>query len=430
MAIAKLTTRTVASLRPRASRYEVFDKDTPGLVLRVTPQGRKTWALFYRVGGRLRRLTLGTFPDIDLSSAREKAHRARVKVFDAVDPAIERAAAHDAAAFTIAKLVTLYAKEPTTRQKASWSEEDRVLKRDVLPAWGNRSVSSIRRADVRELVNAKAVDAPVMANRLQAHVSHLLNYALDLEIIDANPAARLKKTPTRSRERVLSRDETAALWAYVLDETLPDRGSSPGWSETMRDLFAVLLATGQRLGEVARMKWADVDLAQRWWSLPATATKNARAHRVPLSAPVVSILTRRRPEKDEAVTRQVYALSTIDGSNIYDRSRKAMAALCRAFVTKDDDGKAIKGGAWDDVRAHDLRRTVATNLGELGTAPHVISAILNHTDGSITAVYNRFKYDVEKRQALERWAARMAAIASDKRGQEDAVEMAAAAGWM
>lgn len=291
-------------------------------------------------------------------------------------------------------------------------------------------MSSIRRADVRELVNAKAVDAPVMANRLQAHVSHLLNYALDLEIIDANPAARLKKTPTRSRERVLSRDETAALWAYVLDETLPDRGSSPGWSETMRDLFAVLLATGQRLGEVARMKWADVDLAQRWWSLPATATKNARAHRVPLSAPVVSILTRRRPEKDEAVTRQVYALSTIDGSNIYDRSRKAMAALCRAFVTKDDDGKAIKGGAWDDVRAHDLRRTVATNLGELGTAPHVISAILNHTDGSITAVYNRFKYDVEKRQALERWAARMAAIASDKRGQEDAVEMAAAAGWM
>ena len=78
-----------------------------------------------------------------------------------------------------------------------------------------------------------------------------------------------------------------------------------------------------------------------------------------------------------------------------------MADLVRAFK-------------WTDARAHDLRRTVATNLGELGTAPHIISAVLNHTDGSITAVYNRFKYDAEKQVALHKWAERVLAWAAAK----------------
>lgn len=411
MPIRKLTARTIASLKPRPTRYEVFDQEHRGLAVRVTPRGVKTWTLAYRLGGRLRRLTIGTFPDVDLAKAREKAIQARGKVIDAVDPGAEKVEARIDARSTITKLIDLYAADPTTTAKTSWPEEHRVLKVDVMPTWGDRPVSSITRADVRSLVTAKrATGKAVMANRLLAHVSHLLNYALDLEIIDANPAARLKTIPARSRERVLRRDETSALWAYVLDDARPEGASSPEWSETMRDLFAVLFATGQRLGEVARMKWADVDLAQRWWSLPATATKNKHAHRVPLSAPVLAILTRRRPAKDDDVTRQVYAFSTIDGANVYDRSKKAMAALCRAFVAKDDEGKPIKGGAWDNVRAHDLRRTVATNLGELGTAPHIISAILNHTDGSITAVYNRFKYDVEKREALDKWATRLDTI--------------------
>ena len=423
MPIRKLTARTIASLKPRATRYEVFDQEHRGLAIRVTPRGVKTWTLAYRLSGRLRRLTIGTFPEVDLATAREKAIKARGKVFDAVDPGAEKVDARIDAQSTVSKLIDLYAGDPTTTAKASWTEEHRVLKVDVRPTWGERPVSSITRADVRALVAAKrATGKVVMANRLLAHVSHLLNYALDLEIIDANPAARLKTVPAPSRERVLGRDETAALWAYVLDGTCPEGASAPDWSATMRDLFAVLLATGQRLGEVARMKWADVDLAQRWWSLPATATKNKHAHRVPLSAPVVDILTRRRPEKDDAVARQVYVFSTIDGANVYDRSKKAMAALCRAFIAKDDAGKPIKGGAWDSVRAHDLRRTVATNLGELGIAPHVISAILNHTDGSITAVYNRFKYDLEKRDALDKWSTRLNTLKRGRAGEVVSIE--------
>ncbi len=413
MPIRKLTARTIASLKPRPTRYEVFDQEHRGLAVRVTPRGIKTWTLAYRLGGRLRRLTIGTFPEIDLATAREKATKARGKVFDAIDPAAEQADVKADARSTVAKLVALYQADPVVTAKKSWTEERRVLDRDVVPAWGERALKDISRADVRALVNAKlAAGKPVMANRLLAHVSHLLNYALDLELIDANPAARLKKLSTPSRERVLTREETAALWHYVQDESLPDGAWSPEWSPVMRDLFAALLLTGQRLGEVARMKWADVDLTQRWWTLPATATKNRIAHRVPLSAPVVAILTGRRPATDDDAARQVYVFSTIDGANIYDRAKKAMAALCRAFIAKDDAGKPIKGGAWDTVRAHDLRRTVATHLGELGIQPHVISAVLNHTEGGITAkVYNKFRYDLEKRVALDKWATTLTTIA-------------------
>lgn len=413
MAKQKLTARTVATLKPKAARYHVFDADTPGLALRITPQGTKTWVFYYRHAGKLRMLTFGPLSQkLGLAEARIRALNARTDVADFLDPGAEKAEAKLDAASTVAKLVALYKADPAVNGKRSWAEECRVLDKDILPTWGDRPVKDITRADVRALVTAKATGdedtkgAPVMANRLLAHISHLLNYALDLDLLDANPAARLPKLPVASRERVLTRDEVRALWRYVTKGELPKAApdtpadqvpTPPGWSEAMRDLFAVLLLTGQRLGEVARMKWADLDLRAAWWTLPASATKNGQAHRVPLAKPVVALLKRRRPDADEDAARQVYVFSTIPGTNLYDRAKKAMASLTGAWH-------------WQDARAHDVRRTVATGLGELGIAPHIISAILNHTDGSITAVYNRFKYDAEKRAALDKWAERLAAI--------------------
>lgn len=424
MARKKLTARTVASLKPKAARYHVFDADTRGLAVRITPQGTKTWVFYYRHAGKLRMLTLGPLsPKLGLAEARIRALNARTDVADFLDPGAEKAEAKLDATSTIAKLVETYKADPAVNAKRSWAEECRVLDKDILPTWGDRPVKDITRADVRALVNAKATGtegtkgAPVMANRLLAHVSHLLNYALDLDLLDANPAARLPKLPVASRERVLTRDEVRALWRYVTKGEIPKAPpetpagqlpSSPRWSEGMRDLFAVLLLTGQRLGEVARMRWTDLDLRAAWWTLPARATKNGQAHRVPLSKPSLAILKRRRPETDEDAARQVYVFSTIPGSNVYDRSRKAMARLVRAFKLSD-------------ARAHDVRRTVATGLGELGTAPHIISAILNHTNGSVTAVYNRFKYDAEKRAALDKWAERLAAIGKAKRADVVAI---------
>lgn len=413
MARRKLTTRTIGALKPKAARYHVFDADTRGLALRVTPQATKTWVYYYRLNGKLKMITLGPLSDkLGLAEARYRALNARTDVHDLIDPGAEKAEAKLDAASTVAKLVEVYAADPVVIAKRSWTEEKRVLDKDVLPAWGDRPVKDITRADVRALMNAKATGdedtkpAPVMANRLLAHVSHLLNYALDLDLLDANPAARLPKLPMTSRERVLTRDEQRALWRYVTKGEVPkakpdapeaEAPTDPGWSEVTRDLFTVLLLTGQRLGEVARMKWADLDLRAAWWTLPATATKNKQVHRVPLSKPVVALLKRRRPTADEDAERQIYVFSTIPGSNVYDRTKKAMAALTGAWH-------------WEDARAHDVRRTVATGLGELGTAPHIISAILNHTDGSITAVYNRFKYDAEKRAALDKWADRVIAL--------------------
>jgi hypothetical protein len=214
------TARTLEALKPKPHRYSVYDPDCPGLVLRVTPAGVKTWSFVYRVGDKQKRLTFGAYgpaPALTLAEARTRARRARVQVDDGHDPAAQKLEAREAARRdTFGKLAELYLEKHAKRQKRSWTEDERILKRDLLPAWEDVPVKALTRRMVREHLDAIADRAPVMANRTLALVSKIFNFGVDREWLDANPAARLKK-PTRevSRERVLTDDEIATLWANL-----------------------------------------------------------------------------------------------------------------------------------------------------------------------------------------------------------------------
>jgi len=403
MATVTLTARYLDQLTSHGKRFEVFDALVPGLAVRVSASGRKSFTLYYRHQGRMRRLGLGRYPDVLLAEARKAATQHRGRIFDGADPAAEKQAEQSHNAQTVQALYDLYRAqhEKTLR---SWSEVRRIMEREVLPVWRHRRVVDLRRRDIRELVERKARTAPIQANRILQRISAMLTFAVDQDWIESNPAWRIKKPGReRSRDRVLTREELRELWAglHETHATNPDGTPRPRLSQTLNDMLVVMLLTAQRRGEVCRMRWQDVDLATGWWTIPAESSKNADPHRVPLTSPVLRILNRRA----EATNRdERYVFSNHRSTCVVDRAKKAASVLCN-------------GGLSFHFRTHDLRRTAASYMGEAGVDRFHIAHVLNHrsvTHSTVTAVYDRYRYDKEKRAALEKWAEVLADIVDVK----------------
>jgi integrase len=389
MATQNLTVRSIEGLKPGHTRYEVFDALTPGLAIRVTPGGHKSWVLLYRHHGRLRRLTLGRYPDRGLAGARKEALNARGRILDGVDPAAEK---HDERATygdTVGALYELYKK--ATEKKRSWPEQRRIFENEVLPAWRHRRVADISRRDIRMLIDLKAETAPIMANRVLSRISRLFSFAVERDWIEANPALRIVKPgEEKSRDRVLSRDELRELWPALHQTEAKDENGKklPRLSQTLNDAFIVMLLTAQRCGEVCKMQWREVDLATACWTIPGDVSKNHDPHRVPLTAPVLEVLQRRRFGADDR-----YVFSNHRHTCVSARAKKAASTLSK--------------GLSFEFRAHDLRRTAASFMGEAGVNRFHIAHVLNHrsvTHNTVTAIYDRYRYDKEKRAALEQWA--------------------------
>jgi integrase len=392
MATVNLTARYLDLLKPQRKRNEVFDTIVPGFAIRVTPAGHKSFTLYYRHHGRIRRVGLGRYPDILLADARKAATQHRGRIFDGADPAEEKKAERATNGDTVGALFDLY---KTHREKAkSWTETRRIMEREVLPVWRHLRVVDLKRRDVRELVERKARFAPVMANRVLSRISAMLTFAMEHDWIETNPAWRIRKPgEENSRDRVLSRAELPELWA-ALHETEAKNGDGtpkPRLSQTLNDVFLVMLLTAQRCGEVCQMQWREVDLATGWWMIPGDVSKNHDPHRVPLTSTVQEILDR-RAKATNADDR--YVFSNHRHTCVADRAKKAAAILCN-------------GGVSFHFRAHDLRRTAASYMGEAGVDRFHIAHVLNHrsvTHSTVTAIYDRYRYDKEKRAALEKWA--------------------------
>jgi integrase len=378
-----LTARKVDSIRPTpGKRTEYFDRGVPGLALRVTENGAKSWTVLYRHRARLRRLTLGSASVLSLADARERARDELYAAGKGADPAATKRQARTAQ--TIADLATDYIEIYAKKRKRSWKEDDRILRAEVLPRWKHRAIADIKRRDVRTLVEAIAArGAGIMANRTTALLSKLFRFALDREYIDASPAAHITRpTPETKRDRVLTDDEIRSVWQSfdVLDAP-------------MAAFYKLRLLTAQRGGEVGSMRWQDLDLAGGWWTIPAGFSKNKLAHRVPLAASVVKLIQTLKPEPD-AKHQPLYVL---EGA----RGKRQQSEAAATFTV-------------GDFRGHDLRRTAASIMASGGIPRLVIGKILNHVEPGITAVYDRHSYDAEKRKALDWWARKLAAIVDGK----------------
>ena len=283
-----LTIRAIESLALPETRREVPDGLVNGLYLVVQPSGGKSWAVRYRsADGRPRKYTIpGTYPAIDLRSARELAQQALVAVARGGDPAAEKKAARkgtkvpadrDLVEKVAEQFIERYAKANTK----SWPETKRILDREVVAVWKGRHLAELRRADVHELLDG-VVDrgSPVMANRVLAAVRKMCSWAVERGIVETSPCDKVKApTAEKSRDRVLGDDELKLFWTAC---------DALAWP--FGPLFKLLALTGQRRDEVGKMKWTELDLDKSLWTLPRERAKNDTQHVIPLSKPALAIL--------------------------------------------------------------------------------------------------------------------------------------------
>ena len=386
------TDRFLKAIKPAepGKRIILHDAQIPGFGIRVTErsaeENKGSFVLVTRFPGSTNPVPrrIGDYPAMSLAKAREIAREWREDLRQGVDPkakeAERRREEERRRGDTFAAVFLAFADDHLSTLRTG-ADVKRAVERHVVERWGHRPISEIRRADVNELVRTLRKDAPIGANRILAYVKTFFTWAVDQELIEASPAASVKRPAKEvKRDRVLTDLEIRAIWQAC------------GGLGAFGRAFRFMLATGQRRSEVGEMTWSELDRTQRLWTLSRERTKADRAHEVPFSGLAMAIIEECQPLGD-------FVFSTGRGVPARPISgwSKAKAALdSKSGVTN-----------W---HVHDLRRTAATQMARLGVDRVVIAKVLNHAENEVTAVYDRHRYDREKRRALDLWGERLAAI--------------------
>jgi integrase len=473
------TDREVRNAKPRGKRAEYRIKGAPGLVLRVTSNGTKTWVFRYvsPSSGRQTKLSLGSYPALGLSAAKDRAQRLAIEVRDGHDPAAQRRA--DKAAGTFAELAADYMRDRKLRNDRSgrgsdWTKEvQRLLDRDILPVIGQHKAKAITRrqvADVVEIVAERGSFA--IADKVLGVVRAIYRWAVETGHLDIDPTFGLKKRHAgQPRKRVLSDQELRTLWRSI---------ESSDMTLMTKDILRLEVLLGLRVKEIAGAAKNEIDLVNQVWILPGgRRTKSGREHRVPLPPVASSILegaikragdsywvfpsdTGSGSIKQKSVMRALLRLrkrlarphicasfeawSVAHGHTAHPASPTAIAAWLR-FVVESDPEKSVSRSALKehlaavvadqrsagnridlkhpaiaaacqsapDIRpdvganrlgygTHDLRRTLATGLGERSVQAEVLDRILDHAATTVTnRHYNHADHFEARRKALELW---------------------------
>ena len=414
------TDREARAAVAKGNRTDFRLRGSPsGLQLRVTAGGVKTWALAYRspATGKWSKVALGRFPDIGISGVRELAFQKQAEVRTGRDPVHDRR--DSAIAETFDSLAKRYIREHEAknerdgRRSRSTVEAQRILDHDLLPLLGTIRAEAVKKAHVMQAVEAIADRGSlVIADRAMGLVRSIYNWACGTGRLDHNPTLYLKKrNVARPKTRVLTWDELRAFWLAI---------DAPGFTPTVRDAMRLQLATGVRIGEALGAACAEFDIDRAVWTIPAVRTKAVREHVIPLSPLAVAIITtamarndieeaRRARRHHRPVARPPWLFPTYER-----RKHKLSAGECapldghsatRAIVRNRD---RLASAGIPSFNTHDLRRTVATHMGEMGVADEVIERILNHRSLTVSRVhYNHSKRISDVRSALLSWGEKL-----------------------
>lgn len=396
MPAKNFTARWVKSVKPPANKdredffdYAYFNKGQ-GLVLRVRKSGTKSWCVVYIKNGKNRPpYTIGRYPALSLADAADEGQRVLAQLLDNVDPVDARNERN--AAPTFEYVAELFLLRYCVDKKDSGRRDRDILTRDFIPKWGDEKAQDIRRRDVMAVLDCIAERGTVTANRAHACIRKLFNWAIQRDLLEANPATNIPRKKETARDRVLSVDEIKTLWPAIEGADMADQ---------IKRLLQLMLVTGQRKAELVLAEWSEFDLKGGWWTIPAAHAKNGHVHRVPLSPLALKLL---REAKKQANGNSLVLPSPRTGKPLVG------SAIDRA-VRNNRDGFPIEH--WTP---HDLRRTAASHIARLGTNRLVMKKILNHTDGDITAVYDRHSYDKEKKAALNKWGRELQRLVDEAR---------------
>ena len=389
---------------PKTGKVQYPDGHIRGFGVRVSAKGLKTFYLTYRVHGKNRRLMLGHYPQTTLTKARAKAHAALAAVKDKADPKTKAVVRPTSFSAALGEFVELYCK--TSNRASTAYETERVLRAVFEPLWGTRRLETIAKADVLAVTDRLLrAGKPSAANHAFSAARKFFSWCVARDFVPVSPCYTLKApAPIGKRTNVIEDKDLVVLWRAAADEVGYPFGP----------IFQLLTLTAQRRGEVCGMRWDEIDLDNGLWNIPARRTKNGHPHTVPLTPTALEILEQIAPRAARTKSPFVFPARGMPDQSYtgYSKGKRELDAAAdlkrrEATTAAGDDADEIGDLEWT---LHDLRRTAATRMAELGVLPHVVERVLNHVSGTfgrVAGIYNRFQYVDEMREALTVWEAHL-----------------------
>lgn len=383
--MSNFTDTYIKGLKPSIKRYEEYEGG--GFGIRVTPNGVKTWIYRYKINGKTDKLTIGHYPTISLANAKKRFTELSGLRKEGHNPKdiIEQNKQKENS--TVEKLLQAWYKGYVEKSRKKPLQIKQQIDSDIIPLLGKIALDKIQTIDISKALD-KIVErgAPVHANRVLSTIKQVFNYGVSRGSLPFNPASNIRARDIggieKSRERFLLIKEIKKLWIFL-------DSNNHKMSLHIINTIKILLLTGVRTAEIRLATWCEFNFEESLWTIPANHSKIGTTVRIHLSETVKHLLIELKQSSDS-----IYVLPGIDGDTPLTEN-----ALPRAIKRIQ---KRVNIPEW---RAHDLRRTFSTQLGEaLHINPVVIEKCLGHKMPRMMATYNKNEMLPERKDALNRWS--------------------------
>jgi integrase len=346
----------------KGKRMYYKDSKVSGLIVDITPKGTKSFYLYKKINGKPERIFLGRFPDLPIEKARKKAETRKGEIAEGKNPQDDRRALRDE--MTFKELFDLYMVRYSKPHKKSWKYDEREINK-FLPHWFNRKISSFTKNEIYALHNKVGQNNGIyQANRLLERIRAIFNKAIEWGWDGKNPAENIKKFKEKSRDRFIQPDEMPRFLKALEEEE----------NISARNFFLMCLLTGARKSNTLAMKWEDIDFYLNTWRIEET--KNGDSLTLPLAKKAVQLLL---DIKKTSTSRWVFPSPEDENEHLADPKKAWARVLKRAEI--------------ENLRIHDLRRTLGSYQAATGANSYVIQKSLGHKSQQSTAVYARLNLD-------------------------------------
>ncbi len=396
----------IAEAKAAAGAVFLWDSELAGFGAKAVSSGTCSYVLQYRLGGRgtqAKRITLGRHGRLTPDEARRIAKTELGKVSSGVDVAEHRKEKREKlAGLTFAEAIENFL-NVHAEQTRYWKEKRARLTSADVKALANKPLSTVSKRHVADAIDRAKARSEAAARLLFADLRPFFKWAHEREHLDANPMAGLRAPKlSEARERTLEEHEIKGFWKAASEASWP-----------FASIYKLLLLTGARREEVAGMKWSELDLDAGVWLLPGVRTKNGRDHRIPLAPQAIAILDR------FSIAAIKAGLGYNDGDLVFSTTGETSpSGFSRAKLALDARMLEHLGAKFKPWRVHDLRRTCATGMENLGVDTRVVETALNHVSGTkagIVGVYQRAEHREAVKAAFEAWGAHVASLTDGPR---------------
>ena len=414
MAKGRVTVGAVKGLTKADSDVFLWDDLRAGFGVKCTPAGKKVFLLQYRMAGRgspTRRYTIGAYGPWTVDKAEKEASRLLLLIDQGIDPASDKQERKRQSVDllfekVVAEYLTRYVR-PVTPKSYEFAES--IFRLHVTPSMKSKALPAITKAELLGMLNKLPVNGLALRRNVFSVVRAFFRWSKGENYISINPVADMNAPPAvESRDRVLSVDEIKLVWRGMSATPYP---FGP-WQR-------LLLILGQRRNETAGLDWAELNLLAREWIVPGRRTKNGQTHIVPLSDLAIETIDIIAGSDNWPKRGPVFSTRKDTSISGFSKAKRLLDDKIANIITEDAAATGDEPHIMEDWRLHDLRRSAATHMQAQRIPSDWIEAVQNRLSGGgrkgSAKVYQRYNYQDEKREALQRWGEYLRSLVTEQR---------------